>query len=98
MLQIIPVESIETNLIIYLQIYLAYVFEITKHKNTEFFIKQKKTITFEILKKETHISSGICGRGLPPQRSQVDRLTTKVEWDAFPYGKRKRDFRCKEVR
>ena len=63
-----------------------------------FFIKQKNTITFEILKKETHISSGICGRGLPPQRSQVDRLTTKVEWDAFPYGKRKRDFRCKEVR
>lgn len=34
--------------ITYLQIYLAYVFEITKHKNTEFFIKQKKTITFEI--------------------------------------------------
>jgi hypothetical protein len=41
-LQIIPVESIETNLIIYLQIYLAYVFEITKHKNTEFFYKTKK--------------------------------------------------------
>ena len=28
--------------ITYLQIYLAYVFEITKHKNTEFFYKTKK--------------------------------------------------------